>query len=116
MTNIGINHYNTNLKVAQPQNIQSKEAEATKEVTAVTVTPAENKHVELSAKAKELSAAEIAQTVKPEEEGTSKVESFAHGMLGMDHPEKGKEEDDSYSAGQFLKGALSVGALLLAVV
>ncbi|MEG3755607.1 hypothetical protein [Psychromonas arctica] len=115
MTNIGINHYNTNLKVAQPQNAQAKEAEATKEATAVA--PAENKHVELSAKAKELSAAELAQTAKPEEEGTSKVESFAHGMLGMDHPEKDKEEaDDSYSAGQFLKGALSVGALLLAVV
>jgi len=114
MTNIGINHYNTNLKVAQPQNVQAKEAEATKEATAAV--PAENKHVELSAKAKELSAAEASKVVKPEEE-TSKVESFAHGVLGMDHPEKGKEEvDDSYSAGQFLKGALSVGALLLAIV
>ena len=114
MTNIGINQYSTHLKVAQPQHAPTKEVEVTKELKAVATT--ESKHVELSAKAKELSAAEMENTAVPEEEGTSKVESFAHGMLGMDHPEKGKEEDDSYSAGQFLKGALSVGALLLAVV
>ncbi|WP_413692921.1 hypothetical protein [Psychromonas sp. KJ10-2] len=115
MTNIGINQYSTHLKVATPQHAQTKDAEAAKELKAVT--PTENNHVELSAKAKELSAAERTNTPVSEEESTSKVESFAHGMLGMDHPEKDKEEaDDSYSAGQFLKGALSVGALLLAVV
>jgi len=46
-----------------------------------------------------------------------KIESFAYGALGMDEPDAVEGEvDDSYTAGQFLKGALSVGALLLAVV
>ncbi|MGR5235639.1 hypothetical protein [Vibrio alfacsensis] len=46
-----------------------------------------------------------------------KVESFAHGALGMDHPDTIKEEDDgSYSAGQYLSAALTVGGVLLALV
>ncbi|WP_070963630.1 hypothetical protein [Vibrio sonorensis] len=46
-----------------------------------------------------------------------KVSSFAHGALGMDHPEKIKEEDDSsYSAGQFLSAAATVGGILLAIL
>ncbi|MDA0127553.1 hypothetical protein OH458_05640 [Vibrio sp. MarTm2] len=46
-----------------------------------------------------------------------KVESFAHGALGMDHPDKIKEEDDSsYTAGQFLSAAATVGGILLAVL
>ncbi|WP_010449485.1 hypothetical protein [Vibrio rotiferianus] len=46
-----------------------------------------------------------------------KVESFAHGALGMDHPDKIKEEeDDSYSAGQYLSAALTVGGIILALV
>ena len=45
------------------------------------------------------------------------IESFTYGALGIDHPaELEKNTDDSYSAGQFLKGALTVGGLLLAVV
>ena len=48
---------------------------------------------------------------------TDKVESFAHGALGMDHPDKVEEEDDgSYSAGQFLSAALTVGGILIALV
>jgi hypothetical protein len=48
---------------------------------------------------------------------TDKVESFAHGALGMDHPDKVEEENDgSYSAGQFLSAALTVGGILIALV
>ncbi|WED20951.1 hypothetical protein L3Q72_09900 [Vibrio sp. JC009] len=52
-------------------------------------------------------------------EKPSDAKSFAHGVFGMDKPEGGegvKESEDSYTAGQFLKGAATVGALLLAVV
>ena len=46
-----------------------------------------------------------------------KVESFAHGALGMDHPDKIKEEEDgSYSAGQYLSAAATVGGILLALI
>ncbi len=45
-----------------------------------------------------------------------KVESFTHGALGIDHPDKIEEEDSSYSAGQYLSAALSVGGMLLALV
>lgn len=46
-----------------------------------------------------------------------KVESFAHGALGMDHPDKIKEEEDgSYSAGQYLSAAATVGGILLALL
>ncbi len=52
-----------------------------------------------------------------DKEKASQIESFAHGALGLDHPDSIKEqEDSSYSAGQYLKGALSVGAMLLALV
>ncbi len=46
-----------------------------------------------------------------------KVESFTYGALGMEHPDKIKEEDDaSYSAGQYLSAAATVGSLLLLLV
>lgn len=45
-----------------------------------------------------------------------KVESFTHGALGMDRPDKIEaEEDNSYSAGQYLSAALSVGGIILAL-
>ncbi|MGR6838907.1 hypothetical protein ACU5DF_07225 [Aliivibrio wodanis] len=48
---------------------------------------------------------------------TDDVESFAHGALGIDHPDKIEEENDSsYSAGQYLSAALTVGGVLLALV
>lgn len=47
----------------------------------------------------------------------NKVESFTYGAFGMEHPDDVKEvADSSYSAGQYLKGALSIGAMLLAIV
>lgn len=45
-----------------------------------------------------------------------KVESFTHGALGMGHPDKiDQEEDSSYSAGKYLSAALSVGGIILAL-
>ncbi|MFB9134808.1 hypothetical protein ACFSJQ_02640 [Vibrio olivae] len=45
-----------------------------------------------------------------------KVESFAHGALGMEHPDKMKEEEDgSYSAGQFFSAAATIGGIILAI-
>lgn len=47
---------------------------------------------------------------------TEQVESFAHGALGMDHPDKIEEENDtSYSAGQYVSAVLTVGGILLAL-
>ncbi|PFG55682.1 hypothetical protein ATG66_1995 [Vibrio sp. ES.051] len=45
-----------------------------------------------------------------------KVESFTHGALGMEHPTKLEEDEDgSYSAGQYLSAALTVGGIILAL-
>lgn len=83
----------------------------------------EQNKVTLSEEGKALLAAlqEIDKESKVTEAGEksvgSKVESFAHGALGMDHPDKIKEEDDgSYSAGQYLSAAATVGGILLALV
>jgi len=120
MTSIGANNYNANLKLVQPQSI-SKQPNEVKEGSSVA--QAENKQVTISEEGKALLAAssekEIAeQPTKVAEKGVGdKVESFTHGVLGIDHPDKIEEKtDDSYSAGQFFKGALTVGALLLAIV
>ncbi|MCF4174681.1 hypothetical protein [Vibrio sp. McD22-P3] len=44
------------------------------------------------------------------------VTSFAHGALGMDHPDDlEKQEDSSYSAGQYVSAAVTIGALILAL-
>lgn len=46
-----------------------------------------------------------------------KVESFTYGALGMEHPDKAEEEQDSsYSAGQYLSAAATIGTILLAIV
>lgn len=53
------------------------------------------------------------------EEISQQLTSFAHGALGLDKPEGEdhviKEKDTSYTAGQYLKGALTVGSILLAI-
>ena len=71
----------------------------------------------LSDEGKALSKTDKAeQTAKDADKSfADKVESFAYGTLGLDHPDEVKAEtDDSYTAGQYLKGALTVGGLLLA--
>lgn len=53
------------------------------------------------------------------DEISTQLTSFAHGALGLDKPEGDekavKENDTSYTAGQYLKGALTVGSILLAI-
>ncbi|SHO58339.1 hypothetical protein [Vibrio quintilis] len=45
-----------------------------------------------------------------------KVESFTYGALGMEHPDKLEEENDSsYSAGQYLSAAATIGSILLLI-
>ncbi|WP_413284823.1 hypothetical protein [Vibrio sp. MA40-2] len=57
------------------------------------------------------------ESTPADEPKPSSVESFAHGALGLNQPGESEEkQDSSYSAGQFVKGALSVGAVLLAVL
>ncbi|MDR9827399.1 hypothetical protein RCJ22_17475 [Vibrio sp. FNV 38] len=42
------------------------------------------------------------------------MESFAYGALGMDHPDVVKEQDDpSYTAGQYVSAAATIGGILL---
>ncbi|MEC4728071.1 hypothetical protein HWQ46_21275 [Shewanella sp. D64] len=77
--------------------------------------------VELSPAAISLSQKEVAGD-KVESQLTSKqaeteksdgVKSFAYGVLGMDHPDQiDAKEDDSYTAGQFLKAAATVGSVI----
>ncbi|MCG9583073.1 hypothetical protein L1D13_08770 [Vibrio tubiashii] len=82
----------------------------------------EQNKVTLSEEGKALLAAlqEIEKEGKVAKEGDKtvgdKVESFAHGALGIDHPDKIEEEDGSYSAGQYLSAAATVGGILLAIL
>ncbi|MDF2153811.1 hypothetical protein [Vibrio sp. CAU 1672] len=83
---------------------------------------AEQNTVTLSAEGKALLTAlqEIDQQGQQSEKENKtvgdKVESFAHGALGMDHPDKIKqEEDSSYSAGQYLSAAATIGGIILAL-
>lgn len=82
----------------------------------------EQNKVTLSDEGKALLAAlqEIEKNSKAEEKADKsvgdKVESFAHGALGIDHPDKIEEEDGSYSAGQYLSAAATVGGILLALI
>ncbi len=83
-------------------------------------TKAEQIKVTLSAEGKALLAAlqQIEHDAKKSEAQdktvSDKVESFTHGALGMDHPDNFKEETDvSYSAGQYLSAAATVGGLFL---
>jgi hypothetical protein len=82
----------------------------------------EQNKVTLSAEGKALLTAlseidkESKEVAKDKDFG-DKVESFTHGALGMSSPDKIEEtEDSSYSAGQYVSGALTAGALLLAVI
>lgn len=58
-----------------------------------------------------------ASTAKKTED-QSEVTSFALGALGIDNPEtiEKEEKNTSYTAGQYLKGALTVGTILLAII
>ena len=122
MTPTGINNgaqvYAAQVKKApaalQPPAVDTKEAPKALKV--------EHNKVTLSDEGKALLAAlsEIdkeSKEIQKDKDFGDKVESFTHGALGMSSPEQIEDaEDGSYSAGQYLSGALTAGALLLAVI
>lgn len=60
----------------------------------------------------------VNETTKVEGEvSSSGVEAFTYGVLGMDHPDEVKNNDDSaYTAGQVLSALGTIGAILAIVV
>ncbi len=60
-------------------------------------------------------AASSAKDVPEKDEAaqSTSVKSFAYGALGMDHPDKVEQkQDDSYTAGQYLKAAATLGSVI----
>ncbi|MCL1137589.1 hypothetical protein [Shewanella pneumatophori] len=58
-------------------------------------------------------AAEPAKAEKAADEDGGDIESFVFGALGLDHPEEIDENGDpSYSAGQYVKAAATVGGMI----
>lgn len=85
------------------------------------IQPIESSSVSISDKSKALFSANATPIVpesKSLEPKASGLTSFTYGALGLDNPEVFNEnkENTSYAAGQYLKGALTVGTILLAVV
>ena len=118
MTPVGMNNASTlnsaqaNMAKNQQQSTEAQQTPAALKVESNKVTLSDEGKALLAALSQIDKEAETTEGEKP-----TKVESFAHGALGLDHPETPEEEkDSSYSAGQYLKGALSVGAILLAVI
>ncbi|GLS90186.1 hypothetical protein GCM10007916_12530 [Psychromonas marina] len=118
MTSVIMNNYVASKQLTQPVDLQNK-ANVNKETPAGV--EANKEQVNISEEAKLLQAASV--NADQSEKGvkdrnlSDDVESFAYGALGMEHPDEVEEEKDgSYTAGQYLKGALTVGALILAVV
>ncbi|CAH8202966.1 hypothetical protein [Vibrio aestuarianus] len=106
-------------KLYSSQSVKTQ-ANSTPEASAAAPLKVEQNKVTLSDEGKALLAAlqelEKDNKVDQNKEKTvgDKVESFAHGALGLDHPDKiPEEEDDSYSAGQYLSAAATIGGLLL---
>ncbi|WOT04565.1 hypothetical protein [Shewanella youngdeokensis] len=65
--------------------------------------------VVLSDAAKQKLAAEQEEVAVDEAD----LKSFAFGALGLDHPEKVEEkEDTSYTAGQYVKAAATIGSMI----
>ena len=117
MNPIGMNNYSSTQTLTQPQNMQPLNSEKQIPATATTVT---DKLVTLSdeglAKQSAVNKTELLDNGEDKSFGDH-LESFAYGTLGIDHPDQIEEQtDDSYTAGQYLKGALTVGGLLLAIV
>ncbi|UFN68779.1 hypothetical protein LN249_10770 [Vibrio alginolyticus] len=105
------------------QSVASKQTSIAQEEGNASPLKVEHNKVTLSTEGKALLAAlqqieNDSKRVEAEDKSVSeKVESFTHGALGMDHPDKIEEEEDgSYSAGQYLSAALTVGGIILALV
>ncbi len=110
--------------VLSPQQVKAQtNSVAAEKLAAPAPLKVEQNKVTLSAEGKALLAAlqEIEKETKanePKKERSvgEKVESFAHGALGMEHPDDFKrEEDTSYSAGQFLSAAATIGGIILMI-
>ena len=116
-----VSYNNANLNNANIAKASTQSADA-QPASANAPLKLEQNSVTLSAEGKALLEAlkqlEQNQPKQKEREGiTDSMESFAHGALGMDHPDKIEEEDDSsYSAGQYLSAAVTIGGILLALV
>jgi len=119
MTPVGMNQASA-LNTTQAAAAKGQPKTSDIQQQAPTALKVESDKVTLSEEGKALLAAlsQIDEEAKAAEaEKPSKVESFTHGALGLDRPDELEEEEDSsYSAGQYLKGALSAGAILLAVI
>ncbi|HHX8293865.1 TPA: hypothetical protein ACVOYL_001981 [Vibrio diabolicus] len=105
------------------QSVASKQTSIAQEEGNASPLKVEHNKVTLSTEGKALLAAlqqieHDGKRVEAEDKSVGeKVESFTHGALGMDHPDKIEEEEDgSYSAGQYLSAALTVGGIILALV
>ncbi|OOE45928.1 hypothetical protein BZG06_05830 [Salinivibrio kushneri] len=96
----------------QPQQNADNAAKDTKTAKAAETLSA----AEAAKESKDVKATKNAEGVKKPEEKSS-VESFTYGALGMDHPDKVKENDDAaYGAGQFLSALGTIGTILAVVV
>ncbi|HHF3196366.1 hypothetical protein MTR11_20070 [Vibrio sp. CCB-PB317] len=105
------------------QSVASKQTSIAQEEGNASPLKVEHNKVTLSTEGKALLAAlqqieHDSKRVEAEDKSVGeKVESFTHGALGMAHPDKIEEEEDgSYSAGQYLSAALTVGGIILALV
>ncbi|HHF3023925.1 TPA: hypothetical protein ACPJ0Z_002170 [Vibrio diabolicus] len=105
------------------QSVASKQTSIAQEEGNASPLKVEHNKVTLSTEGKALLAAlqqieHDSKRVEAEDKSVGeKVESFTHGALGMDHPDKIEEEEDgSYYAGQYLSAALTVGGIILALV
>ena len=107
-----------------PSQTVSPQAKTGEQDTSSAPLKVEQTKVTLSDEGKALLAAlkDIEKEEKAAEQGEKtvgdKVNSFTSGALGMEHPDKAEEqeEDVSYSAGQYLSAAATIGGLLLALV
>ncbi|EDP59246.1 hypothetical protein [Vibrio sp. AND4] len=119
MNPVGSNSVNT--YATQQNNVgHAKTAEQAVDTAPLKV---EQNKVTLSSEGKALLAAlkqidSESKKVEAENKTVSdQVESFAHGALGMDHPDTIEEEQDgSYSAGQFVSAALTISGIVLALI
>jgi ribosomal protein L24 len=122
MTPVGLNKAPilNQIQTDKLNNQQSKTTRSESQEIAKTL-PVEPSKVMISDQAKALLAASPEtedELQKVESEKPGDVTSFTYGALGLAPPETISEEENnsSYTAGQYLKGALTIGSILLAVV
>ncbi len=110
---------NVNVATNEPKVIANAKSEAS-DGKVLPSSPNGSDRVSISARAQALYEQDKRQLEqggnKSDNETSKSVKSFAHGALGMDHPDAIKEQEDaSYSAGQYVSAAATIGALILAL-